>query len=172
MKKKLELVFTDKDKADIFIDFETGSSIFSGLQLSQSKSATEVWNRFTKEDVELPKRRYALSTEKGKQELLDDLDYLGLAGQHYHIEHALNDAEPFGTEDEDLEEQLLNCYEDYIDLGWYCDLDAVREDVEELQRASDEEAKKILEAHGYGKKIKGGPCYLNHVWSDDEDEWF
>ena len=170
MDKKLDLVLVHKDVADIFIDFGTGTSIFSGLLVRQTEDDTEVFNVFTKDDVDLPKIRYDLSTEEGQQELLDDLEELGLAGHHYHIRDAFKDAKSFGTGDEDLEKALLRYYEENINLGWFFDLVSLKNAVARLQFESDREAKAILEAFGYSPKLSGGPCYLNHVWCDDTED--
>ena len=171
MEKKIVLNSIKPNAYGIAIDFGTGEGRDSGLIIEQKEGKSFVSHRKTGEQEEMRKEFYNIETEEGRQELLDDLNRYGLAGKHYSVSHAIRNADPFSFTDEALDRELLWCYEDSFDLGWFFNTDDVLEEVDRLQREADDEALKVLESHEITCGLGGeGPCYAADVWCDDDDE--
>lgn len=168
--KELVLYYIDGSTAQITIDFDTVQQTYSNLMVRQERDGTRVWNRKTGENVEMPRKRYTLSSKEGQQQLLDDLESLGLAGKHYSVSNAIRDSDSFGTRNSQLEDELMSCYENDFDLGWFFDLETLEAEVDRCQSRDDLKAQEVLEAHGIRSGLEGGPCYYANVWCDDDDK--
>ena len=143
----------------------------TGLMVRQEKDGTKVWNRKSGKTVFDPKKHYTLSNDKGRQELADDLEAIGLLGKSYYVWKAVQNAEPFNTGDDSVDREAMACYADCFDLGEFLtDADAI-EAAEEIQTEHDMEASKVFEEAGFDDDLGGaGACYTAHLFREEEDE--
>lgn len=169
MTKRIELKQIAPNNYEIAIDFGTGDALGSGLILEQKEEKSIVSFIKSGELVEMPKEFYPLDAN-GQEDLLSDLELYGLAGKHYSINHAISEADPFNYRNEELENAMMRCYDEWIDLGWFFSIDDLAKEVDRLQTEADNAASDLLKSYGVRSPLEGGACYWSNVWCDDDDE--